>query len=860
MKSSEVRDSFLEFFEKHDHRIVPSSSLVPIDDPTLLFTNAGMNQFKLVFTGEEKRPYSRAASSQKCIRAGGKHNDLENVGLTARHHTFFEMLGNFSFGDYFKADAIKYAWKYVTGVLGLPKDRIWASIYEEDDEAYDLWLKIVPEMKGRVLRFDEKENYWAMGDTGPCGPCSELHFDRGERFGTGPQDVVNGESERFVEIWNLVFMQFERDESGHVTPLPKPSIDTGAGLERMTCVLQDVETNYETDLFMPVITAIEDLCGKKYDRGDSGTSFRVISDHIRALTFAFSDGAVPSNEGRGYVLRRILRRAARHGRLLGLKEPFLCKLTAVVREIMSGGYPELETKAPLVTELLRVEEERFNETLDNGLALFDRVAGRLASEGSDTIPGEDVFKLCDTYGFPPDLTEVMARERGLNVDMGGFESCMAVQKQRSREAHEARGVSFEGVAIDEDAVSDFRGYDDSFELRTTVAEVKPLKNGLVAVILESTPFYAESGGQIGDTGTIGGDSVEFEVTDTQKEGSVVLHIGHDPANRVSVLVGKTVVARVDGDRQKATQRNHTATHLLHKALREVLGEHVEQAGSLVEPTRFRFDFSHFKAMTPEEISEVERIVNEQIMANHPVNWRVTGLNEAKAAGAMALFGEKYGERVRMVEIDDYSRELCGGTHVQNTGEIGLFVITQESAIAAGMRRIEATTGASALEYVNSYRESMQAVSNALKSAPNEVYERVVSLTQRVKEQHKEIQKIRQSRSDVEIKSAIQELKSAGDVHYATATVQGREQAQQYLDNVKNDDRKVVIGLKDNSNYFIVASKAAAKSGLTAMNVIKVLNKSLDGRGGGKDTFAQGGTKKHFELDEMEGIIREALAG
>ncbi|MFH1894032.1 MAG: alanine--tRNA ligase [Candidatus Zixiibacteriota bacterium] len=858
MNSKDVRKSFLQYFEERSHRIVPSSSLIPIDDPTLLFTNAGMNQFKLVFTGGEKRPYKRAASSQKCIRAGGKHNDLENVGQTARHQTFFEMLGNFSFGDYFKAEAIEYAWEFLTKVVMLPEERLWASIYLDDDEAFGLFEKIVPELKGKILRFDEKENYWSMGDTGPCGPCAEIHFDRGEKYGTGPEDVVNGESERFVEIWNLVFMQFEKDEQGIVTPLPKPSIDTGLGLERIVCVLQECDTNYETDLFVPIIKAVESLCGSKCVAGPEGLSFRVIADHIRSLTFAFADGAVPSNEGRGYVLRRILRRAARHGRLLGMHEPFLYKLVPVVREIMGDAYPELQSREVHITELIRAEGERFNETLDNGLDLFDRVANKVMSSGGKTIPGDEVFKLYDTFGFPVDLTEIMAREQNLDVDMDGFEKCLKMQQDRSKEAHAARGLTFEGIAIDEEMACEFCGYDDNFRLDAIVKDVKPLKNDLIAVILERTPFYAESGGQVGDKGWFKADGLEFEVVDTRKEGNAFVHVGRNVTGSIAVYIGKTVTAIVDKELQKATQRNHTATHLVHRALREVLGEHVQQAGSLVEPERLRFDFSHFKAVTPDELREIERRVNARIVEDLPVGWQVMPIEEAKAAGAMALFGEKYGDTVRMVEVEGFSRELCGGTHVSRTGEIGLFLITQETAIAAGMRRMEAVTGDGAYRLASENRDNIEGVARMLKVTPSEVGERVENLAKKVKELQKQLDQDSQAHGDEQIKSNLSDIKQKGDVSYLVADIADRKEAQQYLDNVKNDKRKVVVVLKQESNYFIVVSKAAADNGLSAKKVIAHLNDAFDGRGGGKDTFAQGGSKQNFSLSDLSRVLESAI--
>ncbi len=854
MKSSEIRQSFLDYFRKLDHKVVPSSLLIPVDDPTLMFTNAGMNQFKLVFTGDEKRPYKRATSSQKCIRAGGKHNDLENVGETPRHHTFFEMLGNFSFGDYFKAEAIEYAWEFTTKIIELPKDRIWVSVFRDDDEAYELWEKIVPDLKGRILRFGEKENYWSMGDTGPCGPCSEIHFDRGEEFGTGSEDVVNGETDRFVEIWNLVFMQFDKDADGNITPLPRPSIDTGAGLERIVCILQDAETNFDTDLFVPIINALENICGKKYMTGSAGTSFRVVADHLRALTFAFSDGAVPSNEGRGYVLRRILRRAARHGRLLGVHEPFMYKLTPVVREIMGGAYPELESKAKHVTELIRAEEERFNETLDKGLALFDKVAKKVKSAGNNTIPGEDVFKLFDTYGFPVDLTEVMARESGLKIDMPGFEEHMSEQKRRSKEARGSVGLTVSSYKEE----SEFAGYSSMRCTEVTVLKVKEREDGRLEVLLDKTPFYGESGGQVGDTGRLTADGLVFEVLDTLKSGEAILHIGKNLQGSISAFENMKVCAEIDANRRKAIARNHTATHLVHKALREILGEHVEQSGSHVDHERLRFDFTHFKAVTPDELKQIEQRVNESIMANYPVKWRVTSIDEARTAGAMALFGEKYGERVRMVEIDDYSRELCGGTHVKSTGEIGLFIITQETAVAAGMRRMEALTGEGAYRLMSEYRDSVYQISALLKSTQSELTERVESLINKVKEQQKEIEKSRQAHGDKKIKSNLDNLIQVGDYYFTTAEIGDRKEAQQYLDNIKNDSRKVIVCMKQESNYFIAVSKVAAENGVSAKSIIKSVNGMLSGRGGGKDTFAQGGTKQPFTLEELEKCFKSYI--
>jgi len=666
---------------------VPSSPLIPHDDPTLLFINAGMNQFKNVFMGLEKRDYKTAASSQKCIRAGGKHNDLENVGFTARHHTFFEMLGNFSFGDYFKEKAIFYAWEYVTKILGLDTNRLYATVFTDDDEAEKLWKKIAPELGNRVLRFGEKDNFWAMGDTGPCGPCSEIHYDRGESY----PGELNGEGDRFMEIWNLVFMQYNRDDSGNMTPLPKPSVDTGAGLERFCMILQNCGSNYDTDLFKGLIGRVSELSGVEYTKNEKGVSHRVIADHVRALTFAIADGGVITNEGRGYVLRRILRRAARHGRLLGLHEPFL-----------------FEIADPLV-KLMGSEEEQFGRTLDTGLEIFEDIIKNLESTGSKTIPGEDVFKLYDTFGFPVDLTEVMARERGLQVDIKGFERELEKQKERSRLSGRFYLVKGE-EELDfprEHGVDRFVGYDKE-KIQTKMLNVR-LDNDSYRIILNQTPFYAESGGQVGDNGTVKTNKYEIVVENTLKQGKEHVHFGKVSRGQFDGDLSAIVTAEINHSRRADIKRNHTATHLLHKALKIVLGDHVNQSGSLVAPDRLRFDFTHPKAMTDEEIEKVENIVKEKIKENLKVytpenepSLRDLTLEEAKKKGAMALFGEKYGETVRVVVTGDllkpFSMELCGGTHVDHTSEIEDFFIIQETAIGAGMRRIEALTGRGLREY------------------------------------------------------------------------------------------------------------------------------------------------------------------
>lgn len=706
MKSNDVRSSFLDYFARRGHKVVPSSPLIPQNDPTLLFTNAGMNQFKNVFLGLEKRDYKRATSSQKCLRAGGKHNDLENVGFTARHHTFFEMLGNFSFGDYFKAEAIEFGWEYVTKTLGLDPKRLYATVFTDDDEAERLWKKIAPELGDRVLRFGEHDNFWSMGETGPCGPCSEIHYDRGPKY----PGELNGDGDRFMEIWNLVFMQYNRDEHRVLTPLPKPSVDTGAGLERFCMVLQNVETNYDTDLFIPLLNKVTELSGKEYSEGPIGVSHRVISDHVRALSFAIADGATISNEGRGYVLRRILRRAARHGRLLGLHEPFIHKIVDPLIGVMGGHFTELVAKRSHIELVIQSEEEQFGRALDTGLEIFEDIVKQVGS--SKLIPGNEVFKLYDTYGFPVDLTEIMAQERGLQIDMPGFEHELEKQRERSRQ-----GSNFEAVSIDMNLPpSTFRGYDHE-SLSSEVLYIGH-KDEQEYLVLKETPFYAESGGQVGDTGRIHQPDFEFLVEDTQKAGEAIIHLGKTVVDSARAESHFKVTAEVDSERRADIQRNHTATHLLHRALRMILGEHVHQAGSLVAPDRFRFDFTHFKAMTPQELDEVEKIVEEKIKADLKVNPLVdVPIDEAKKMGAMALFGEKYGDKVRVVvtgeEPNVFSRELCGGMHVTHTGDIGLFFITQETAIAAGMRRIEAISGTEAKRFFDEQNDIVSKIKSYL---------------------------------------------------------------------------------------------------------------------------------------------------
>jgi len=705
MKSAEIRQAFLDYFAEQGHEVVSSSSLVPGNDPTLLFTNAGMVQFKDVFLGQDKRSYKRATTSQRCVRAGGKHNDLENVGYTARHHTFFEMLGNFSFGDYFKREAINFAWTFLTENLGLPKDRLWVTVFEDDDEAADIWLKEIGVPAERFTRMGEKDNFWAMGDTGPCGPCSEIFYDHGDEVPGGPPGSPDEDGDRYIEIWNLVFMQFNRSADGTMTPLPKPSVDTGMGLERIAAVMQHVHSNYEIDLFQHIITSVAERTGAT-DR--TNASLNVIADHIRSCAFLVLDGVIPANEGRGYVLRRIIRRAIRHGHKLGVSEPFFHKLVAPLCDVMGEAYPDLVTEKDRVIETLLAEEKQFARTLDNGMVILEKAIGDLAGS---TIPGATVFKLYDTYGFPVDLTADIARERGLTLNMDEFDAEMAKQKTQARSASQFE--STEALDIRLENGTRFTGYDALNGQASVVAlyrdgkAVDALNEGEKGIVLiDATPFYGESGGQVGDCGTLTAGGASFNVRDTQKQGDQFLHIGN--VDTGSLSVGDAVGCRVDNSQRQPTVLNHSATHLMHAALRQVLGSHVMQKGSLVNPKYLRFDFSHNKPVTEDELREIEIIVNRQIQDNVEVTKEVMAMDAAKQKGAMALFGEKYGSEVRVVtmgrgtpddESADFSIELCGGTHVNRTGDIGLFKILAETGIAAGVRRIEAVTGQAAVTLV-----------------------------------------------------------------------------------------------------------------------------------------------------------------
>ena len=744
LTTSEIRDRFLQYFKKNGHEIVASSPLVPGNDATLLFTNAGMVQFKDLFLGTEKRSYNRATTSQRCVRAGGKHNDLENVGYTARHHTFFEMLGNFSFGDYFKEEAIGFAWQFLTEELGLPKEKLWITVFEEDDEAYDLWAKGVGVPEDRIARIGAKDNFWQMGDTGPCGPCSEIFYDHGEDVFGGPPGTPDEDGDRYIEIWNLVFMQYDRSADGTLTPLPKPSVDTGMGLERVAAVLQHVHSNYEIDLFANLLKEVQSVTGS--DDTDN-PSLKVIADHIRSCAFMIVDGVLPSNEGRGYVLRRIIRRAARHGHKLGASESFFHKLVAPLVNLMGEAFPELAKAQKQVEDALLAEEVRFAETLSQGMKIFEEDLSKLSGK---TVPGETAFKLYDTYGFPLDLTADIARERGLSVDEAGFETHMEAQRDRARAA--SQFASAGAAQIASTTATSFNGY-DMLEAQAEVAELFVDGQSVdsidasgvsadqsVVIVLTETPFYGESGGQVGDRGLLSNDSVEFEVADTQKSGAAFLHFG--VLAQGSISKGDKLSAAVDADRRRATLKNHSATHLLHAGLRRVLGEHVQQKGSLVGPGHLRFDFSHGAPVSHEELTTIESWVNGQVMENAEASTNEMSMDDAIAKGAMALFGEKYGDVVRVVELGPDSVELCGGTHVRRCGDIGMFRIVGETGVAAGVRRIEAVTGTAAIDQTLGEHNTLASIAARLKSPLEKVDERVAGLSEQNRELSREIDRLK----------------------------------------------------------------------------------------------------------------------
>ncbi|MCH7637362.1 MAG: alanine--tRNA ligase [Proteobacteria bacterium] len=856
MTSNELRQAFLDFFRDKKHEVVASSPLVPGNDPTLLFTNAGMVQFKEVFLGSEQRNYDRAATSQRCVRAGGKHNDLENVGYTTRHHTFFEMLGNFSFGDYFKRDAIHYAWEFLTVTLGVPPDRLWATVFDDDDEAADIWLNEVKINPKHFLRLGEKDNFWAMGDTGPCGPCSEIFYDHGPDIAGGPPGSPDEDGDRYVEIWNLVFMQFDRAASGKMTALPKPSVDTGMGLERIAAVMQGVHSNYDIDLFKNLITAVAKTLGVK---NDGSSSLNVIADHIRACAFLIVDGVLPGNEGRGYVLRRIIRRALRHGKKLGDDALFFHSLVAPLVSEMGEAYPELVKSQTHVEIVLKKEEQRFAKTLDEGMEILERAIAKLKGK---EIPGDVVFKLYDTYGFPVDLTADIARERGLTVDQSGFEKSMAGQRDRARAASKFSAAS--GDAIKTDLESSFCGYDGTegtgkivalFQDGASVNELASGEEG--AVILSSTPFYAESGGQIGDAGILIGDSKLFSVVDTQKSGKAIVHFGVVEDGKLKI--GDEVEAIVDADRRQAIRLNHSATHLMHAALRRVLGDHVQQKGSLVAPDRLRFDFSHIEAVNAEQLQEIEDTVNDEIRRNVAASTTVMSYDDAMKSGAVALFGEKYGNEVRVLNFGDFSIELCGGTHVDRTGDIGVFKVTSEGGIASGVRRIEAVTGKGALDWLTARQDALNNVTGLLKSQPDLVTAKVDQLLKRNKQLEKELAQAKQALATGSADDRIDDVQVIGGIKVLAARIDGadaktlRDAVDRYKDKLQN--AVVVLGSVDNGAVRIAAGVTKNNTDrICAGDLIKPIAEQVGGKGGGRPDFAQAGGNKPDALDAALGSV------
>ncbi|WP_338316922.1 alanine--tRNA ligase [Escherichia coli] len=849
--TAEIRQAFLDFFYSKGHQVVASSSLVPHNDPTLLFTNAGMNQFKDVFLGLDKRNYSRATTSQRCVRAGGKHNDLENVGYTARHHTFFEMLGNFSFGDYFKHDAIQFAWELLTSEkwFALPKGRLWVTVYESDDEAYEIWEKEVGIPRERIIRIGDNkgapyasDNFWQMGDTGPCGPCTEIFYDHGDHIWGGPPGSPEEDGDRYIEIWNIVFMQFNRQADGTMEPLPKPSVDTGMGLERIAAVLQHVNSNYDIDLFRTLIQAVAKVTGAT---DLSNKSLRVIADHIRSCAFLIADGVMPSNENRGYVLRRIIRRAVRHGNMLGAKETFFYKLVGPLIDVMGSAGEDLKRQQAQVEQVLKTEEEQFARTLERGLALLDE---ELAKLSGDTLDGETAFRLYDTYGFPVDLTADVCRERNIKVDEAGFEAAMEEQRRRAREAS-GFGADYNAM-IRVDSASEFKGY-DHLELNGKVTAlfvdgkaVDAINAGQEAVVvLDQTPFYAESGGQVGDKGELKGTNFSFAVEDTQKYGQAIGHIGKLAAG--SLKVGDAVQADVDEARRARIRLNHSATHLMHAALRQVLGTHVSQKGSLVNDKVLRFDFSHNEAMKPEEIRAVEDLVNAQIRRNLPIETNIMDLEAAKAKGAMALFGEKYDERVRVLSMGDFSTELCGGTHASRTGDIGLFRIISESGTAAGVRRIEAVTGEGAIATVHADSDRLSEVAHLLKGDSNNLADKVRSVLERTRQLEKELQQLKEQAAAQESANLSSKAIDVNGVKLLVSELSGVEpkMLRTMVDDLKNQLGSTIIVLAT-----VVEGKVSLIAGVSkdvtdrvkAGELIGMVAQQVGGKGGGRPDMAQAG--------------------
>ena len=887
MKLNEIRKTFLDYFAKNGHEIVSSSSLIPAGDPTLMFTNAGMNQFKDVFLGAEKRGYKRASTSQKCFRASGKHNDLENVGRTSRHHTFFEMLGNFSFGDYFKDEAIKFAWEFMTKDMALPKDKLYVSVYKDDDDAYDLWKKIADIPNDRLLRLGEKDNFWSMGNTGPCGPCSEIHIDQGPSVGCGsPNCGLECECDRYLELWNLVFMQYNRDEKGVMTPLPHPSIDTGMGVERIAAVMQGVHSNYDTDLFQDIINKICDLTDKQYGDDDSfDVSLRIVADHARAMSFLISDGVMPSNEGRGYVLRRVMRRAGRHIKMLGKEEAVMHKITASVGDLMGETYPELIEKKAFISEVVNREEEKFLETLDSGLRILQEEVFRITSENDSSdslkkskISGEMAFKLYDTYGFPLDLTQTIAEEKGFLVDTSGFKKEMEIQKERARKNWKGSGEELVDSVykdiMNQNGPVEFTGYSDHQTSAKIVALIEnkkqvdkvDKKGTKFQMITDRTPFYGESGGQVGDTGEIREKTSDTQITVKNTIKPIPELTVHECVlEKGSVSIGQTIELQIESSLRKDTSRNHSATHLLQYALREIIGDHVHQKGSFVTPDRFRFDLTHFSPVTDEQKLKIETMVNELIRDNNEVNIGLYSHREALENGAIALFGEKYGETVRMVQMGDYSKELCGGTHVDRTGDIGSMIILSESGVASGVRRIEAVTGRAAIEHMQKTEKTLNEAAKLLKSNPDEINERIDKLQAEIKNLKKDLKNKKEKTLSESGSDILSNLKEVNGTNLLTALVEisNPKELRSIGDDIKNRIKSgvAVIGASSGGKAHILA---VVTKDLTdkfkAGDIVKEIAPIVGGKGGGRPDFAQAGGPDPSKLEQALKKAEELISG
>ncbi len=873
MTGNDARKIFIDYFKKHNHQQVRSSSLVPQDDPTLLFVNAGMVQFKRVFTGDEKREYSTAVTSQKCVRAGGKHNDLENVGYTARHHTFFEMLGNFSFGDYFKEKAIAFGWDLLTNGYGFDKDKLWVSVFHEDDEAFELWQKVAGVPAERIVRLGEEDNFWAMGDTGPCGPCSEIHIDRGREFGCDDPDCAVGcDCDRWLELWNLVFMQFEKDEQGNMTPLPKPSIDTGLGLERIISVLQDVPTNFDTDLFVPIMEKVGELSGRKRNESDVvEVAMKVIADHSRASAFLICDGVLPSNEGRGYVLRRIMRRAIRYGRSIGLVKPFLHETVQTVFSIMDEAYPELKESSAFILNVVKNEEEKFLETLGTGMKLLESTIQDIQSQGSATIPGDVIFKLYDTFGFPVDIIEDHVKEMDINLDMDGFDKAMAEQKARSKSTKTFAGVgeaykslTSEGVKTSFEGYGSIEGTSDILIIVKKDKEIQTAGKGdQIEIVTRATPFYAESGGQAGDAGIFENDSCLIRITDTIKDPTgIFIHKG--VVEKGKAEKGDTFTLKVDALKRQNTALNHTATHILHSALRKVLGDHVKQSGSLVTDTRLRFDFTHFSSISLEEIQAIENEANKRIRENHLVETKEMEMDEAVKSGATALFEEKYGDVVRVVSQGGFSQELCGGTHTKQSGDIGVFKILSEGGIASGVRRIEAATGQTALDYIHKEQGLVESAAGLLKGAKEDVVSKVEALLKEKKALEKELESLKAKMASKSVENIDDEIKKVNGVKVISkkVNIENPSQLRDLADKFKSriGSGVILLGAESKGKALLIS---VVTNDLTkdykAGDIVKAAAKIVGGGGGGRPDMAQAGGTKPEHLDKALESVYQTMS-